>query len=78
PYRQAPEDIRHFFVRGPDGQMSPYSAFSTLEWRQAPVQLTRYNGQAAMQIQGSAAPGVSSGDALAAMEEMAAKLPPGT
>ena len=78
PYRQAPEDISNFFVRGPDGQMSPYSAFSTLEWRMAPVQLTRYNGQPAMQIQGAAAPGVSSGAALETMEQMADKLPPGT
>ncbi|UVO51509.1 efflux RND transporter permease subunit [Sphingomonas sp. SUN019] len=78
PYRMKPEDIGSFFVRGATGTMAPYSAFSTLSWAQAPVQLTRYNGQPAMQIQGAPAPGVSSGAAMEAMEEIQAKLPPGT
>lgn len=78
PYRLAPESIDDFFVRTPDGQMAPYSAFSTLSWAQAPVQLTRYNGQPAMQIQGSPAPGQSTGAAMEILEEMHAKLPPGT
>jgi HAE1 family hydrophobic/amphiphilic exporter-1/multidrug efflux pump len=58
--------------------MAPYTAFSTLSWAQAPVQLTRYNGQPAMELQGAPAPGVSTGDAMAAMEAIHAKLPPGT
>ena len=78
PYRLRPEDINAFFVRGANGQMAPYSAFSTLDWAQAPVQLTRYNGQPAMQLQGSPAPGESTGAALTAMEAIHAKLPPGT
>jgi multidrug efflux pump len=78
PYRLKPEDIGSFFVRGATGTMAPYTAFSTLSWSQAPVQLTRYNGQPAMQIQGAPAPGVSSGAAMEAMEEIHAKLPPGT
>ena len=77
PYRQAPEDIGDFYVRGSSGQMAPFSAFADLSWTKAPAQLTRYNGQAAMQLQGAAAPGVSTGDAMKAMEEMHAKLPPG-
>jgi hydrophobe/amphiphile efflux-1 (HAE1) family protein len=78
PYRLRPEDIGSFYVRGADGQMAPYNAFSTLEWAQAPVQLTRYNGQPAMQIQGSPAPGQSTGAAMKAMDAIHAKLPPGT
>ncbi|HEU0067577.1 MAG TPA: efflux RND transporter permease subunit [Sphingomonas sp.] len=78
PYRRAPENIGSFFVRGGSGQMSPFPAFSQLSWQQAPVQLTRYNGVPSMELLGAAAPGYSSGDALKAMEELHAKLPPGT
>ncbi len=78
PFRVKPEDINSFFVRGANGGMVPYAAFSTLEWANAPVQLTRYNGQPAMQVQGSPAPGQSTGAAMEAMEAIHAKLPPGT
>ena len=71
PYRLRPEDIASFYVRGEGGQMAPFTAFSTLDWANAPVQLTRYNGQPAMQIQGSPAPGVSTG---AAMDHIAEPL----
>ncbi|MGK6320081.1 efflux RND transporter permease subunit [Sphingomonas sp. DT-204] len=78
PYRQAPESLNDFYVRGATGTMAPFTAFSNLSWTQAPVQLTRYNGQPALQLQGGAAPGVSTGDAMTAMEAIHAKLPPGT
>ncbi|MCX8476277.1 MAG: efflux RND transporter permease subunit [Sphingomonas sp.] len=78
PYRRSPEDLANFYVRGANGAMAPFSAFATIRWVTAPVQLTRYNGQSAMQLQGGAAPGVSTGDAMAAMAEIHAKLPPGT
>ena len=79
PYRLRPEDFANLYVRGADGvSMAPFSAFATLKWANAPVQLSRYNGQPALQIQGSPAPGVSSGTAMEAMEEIQAKLPPGT
>lgn len=77
-YRQRPDDIGKLFVRSLNGEMTPFTAFSTLTWAKAPVQLTRYNGQPAMQIQGVPGAGLSSGDAIAAMEELQAKLPPGT
>jgi multidrug efflux pump len=77
-YRSSPEDLANFYVRGASGAMAPFSAFSTISWVKAPVQLTRYNGQSAMQLQGAPAPGVSTGDAMAAMAEIHAKLPPGT
>jgi len=78
PYRLAPEDIGDLYVRGASGQMVPFTAFSTLEWANAPVSLTRYNGQSAMQLQGAPGPGLSTGAAMEAMEEIHAKLPPGT
>ncbi len=78
PYRLAPEDIGKFFVRGASGTMAPYTAFSALRWENAPVQLTRFNGAPAMNLLGTAAPGYASGDAMKAIEDIHAKLPPGT
>jgi multidrug efflux pump len=78
PYRLTPEDLGKFYVRGTNGEMVPYTAFTTISWQQAPVQLTRYNGQPAMELLGTPAPGESSGTALKAMQEIQAKLPPGT
>jgi HAE1 family hydrophobic/amphiphilic exporter-1/multidrug efflux pump len=79
PYRQRPEDIQDLYVRGADGKsMAPFTAFSSLQWKNAPIQLSRYNGQPSLELQGAPAPGVSSGTAMKAMEEIQAKLPPGT
>jgi multidrug efflux pump len=78
-YRQQPDDIADLYVRGSDGQsMAPFTAFSTLKWANEPVQLSRYNGLPSLEIQGSPAPGVSSGTAMEAMAEIQSKLPPGT
>ena len=76
PYRLKPEDLANFYVRGNQGQMAPFSAFSTLSWKQAPAQLTRYNGLPSMEILGTPAPGVSSGAAMQAMIERLLKTPP--
>ena len=79
PYRLQPEDVSDLYVRGSDGKsMAPFTAFSNLKWANAPVQLSRYNGQPSLELQGSPAPGTSTGTAMKALEEMAAKLPPGT
>jgi hydrophobe/amphiphile efflux-1 (HAE1) family protein len=79
PYRQRPEDVQSLYVRGSDGKsMAPFTAFSTLKWANAPVQLSRYNGLPSLEIQGAPAPGVSTGTAMKAIEEIQAKLPPGT
>ncbi|HEX8381944.1 MAG TPA: efflux RND transporter permease subunit [Sphingomonas sp.] len=77
-YRQKPEDIGSLFVRGQGGAMVPFTAFATMRWENAPVQITRYNGSPAMELLGIPGPGYSSGDALRAMEELHTKLPPGT
>jgi HAE1 family hydrophobic/amphiphilic exporter-1/multidrug efflux pump len=77
PYRLTPENIGDFYVRGSTGTMAPFSAFSTLSWAQAPMQLTRYNGEPSMELLGQPAPGVSSGAAMKTMEELQAKVAPG-
>ena len=78
PYRVAPENIGSFYVRGAGGQMAPITAISDLSWTNGPVQLTRYNGQPAMQLQGAPAPGTSTGAAMNAMQAIHDKMPPGT
>lgn len=75
--RMTPQDLGRWYVRNADGQMVPFSAFATGHWTYGSPRLERYNGRPSMQIQGNAAPGMSTGDAMAAMEELAAQLPPG-
>jgi len=75
--RMVPEDLNKWFVRNTQGEMVPFSAFSTGEWIYASPRLERYNGLSSLNIQGMPAPGVSSGVAMAEMEKIAAKLPPG-
>ena len=77
PYRMLPNDISKWYVRNSSGEMVPFSAFATTSWDYAASNLERYNGVPAMNIQGSAGEGYSTGDAMAAMEELAAKLPNG-
>ena len=77
PFRMLPEDLDRWYVRNRNGEMVPFSAFSTGRWTYGPVRLERYNGMPAVEILGQPAPGVSSGDAMAAVEEIAAQLPPG-
>jgi hydrophobe/amphiphile efflux-1 (HAE1) family protein len=77
-YRSSPEAIENLYVRSANGAMAPFSAFATLSWKTAPVILSRYNGKPAMQLQGAAGEGQSTGDAMTAITEMQAKLPRGT
>jgi multidrug efflux pump len=77
PYRMMPEDIKRWHVRGKKGEMVPLSSFATAEWTMGSPRLERYNGVPAMQILGAPAPGKSSGQAMAAMEELAGQLPDG-
>ncbi|CAB3625976.1 Multidrug efflux pump subunit AcrB [Achromobacter pulmonis] len=71
------DDISRLHVRNLQGQMVPLSAFTTLKWSMGPPQLNRYNGFPSFTINGSAAPGHSSGEAMRAMEALAAELPRG-
>ncbi|MBS0307381.1 MAG: efflux RND transporter permease subunit, partial [Proteobacteria bacterium] len=76
-FRMTPEDFRLWSVRSNDGKMVPFSAFATSKWEYGSPRLERYNGVPAMEIQGEAAPGVSSGVAMSEIENLVAKLPPG-
>ncbi|MDP4029163.1 MAG: efflux RND transporter permease subunit [Gallionella sp.] len=75
--RRSEADLLRTAVRNKDGRMVRLSEFVRTKWVAGTTKLDRYNGLAAMKISGSTAPGVSSGEALAAMEEIARKLPPG-
>lgn len=75
--RTNPEDIGKWYVRNDAGNMISFDAFSSSEWQSGSPRLTRYNSLPSMNIQGSAAPGLSTGVAMDAMEEMVAKLPDG-
>jgi multidrug efflux pump len=75
--RMLPEDVLQLRVRNALGQMVPFSAFSTAKWVMGSPRLERYNGFPSVKIAGSAAPGKSTGDAMAEMEALAKKLPPG-
>ena len=77
PFRMKPEDLDRWYVRNAAGQMAPFSAFASSHWTIGSPRLERYNGLPAVSIQGAPAPGQSSGQAMQAMEAIAAKLPPG-
>jgi multidrug efflux pump len=75
PYRAAPEDLSQWYVRGSSGQMVPFSSFATMSWSTAPTSLSRFSGISSYEVQGQAAPGVSSGTAMTEMEKLAAQIP---
>ncbi len=76
-YRMLPEDIYKWYVSNKNGDMVPFSAFATARWQYGSPRLERYNGIPSMEILGQAAPGISTGEAMAEMEKMAAQLPAG-
>ncbi|UOM34016.1 efflux RND transporter permease subunit [Acuticoccus sp. I52.16.1] len=73
--RSAPEDLRLWRVSNDEGGLVPFANFATGNWRYGPQGLYRYNAIPAMQIQGSPAPGVTTGQAIAEVERLAADLP---
>jgi HAE1 family hydrophobic/amphiphilic exporter-1 len=77
PYRMLPEDLTRLYVRNNAGGMVPVSALASGRWRYASPRLERYNGFPALNFQGEAAEGRSTGDAMKAMEEIAMRLPHG-
>jgi HAE1 family hydrophobic/amphiphilic exporter-1 len=77
PYRMLPKDIEKLYVRNTAGKMVPFSSFASSHWTSGSPRLERFNGFPSMNIQGEAVPGKSSGEAMQAMEEIAAKLPQG-
>jgi len=77
PYRMKPGDIDRLYARNDTGKMVPLSALVSARWVYGSPRLERYNGFPALNFLGQAAPGYSSGEAMDAMEELAAELPTG-
>ncbi len=75
--RVGPEDFAKWYVRNNAGKMVPFSAFAQGHWVYGPAKLERFNGVPAVQIVGSTAPGVSTGQAMAIVQGLAQQLPPG-
>ncbi|WP_374441658.1 efflux RND transporter permease subunit [Pseudomonas panipatensis] len=75
--RMSPEDLEKWYVRNSQGQMVPFSAFATGKWSYGSPKLSRYNGVPAMEILGEPAPGRSTGEAMAAVEDIVKQLPKG-
>lgn len=75
--RMLPGDINKWYVRNNEGEMVPFSAFSSAKWQYGSPRLERYNGLPSMEIQGQAAAGRSTGEAMNLMEQLADKLPKG-
>ncbi|GLV22978.1 multidrug efflux RND transporter permease subunit [Sphingobium sp. TomMM35A] len=79
PYRALPTDIDNWQVRSAaTGEMVPFSAFATTHWEMGPTTVARFNGQSSYEIQGQAAPGASSGEAMDEMVRLQKQLPAGT
>ncbi|WP_260673620.1 efflux RND transporter permease subunit [Comamonas aquatica] len=77
PHRMLPQDIAKWSVRNKNGEMVPFSAFSTSYWAYGSPQLVRYNGAPAYELVGNAAPGVSSGVAMQIVESILRDMPNG-
>ena len=76
-FRQRPEDLDRWYVRNDKGEMVPFSAFCSTEWKFGSSRLERFNGLGAVNIQGAPAAGFTTGQAMLAMEEIAKALPHG-
>ena len=77
PYRRNPEDLARWYVRNATGQMVPYDAFATSSWTKGSPRLERYNANPSVDIQGAAAPGRSTGEAMSTMARLVSQLGPG-
>ncbi|MDH1428332.1 efflux RND transporter permease subunit [Comamonas aquatica] len=77
PQRMLPQDIAKWSVRNKNGEMVPFSAFSTSYWAYGSPQLVRYNGAPAYELVGNASPGVSSGVAMQIVESILRDMPNG-
>jgi hydrophobe/amphiphile efflux-1 (HAE1) family protein len=75
--RMQPDDISSWYVRTASGEMAPLDEIASTNWTYGPPQLQRFDGVPAFNIQGSAAPGLSSGVAMTAMEQLISQLPAG-
>jgi len=76
-FRRQPTDLDRWHVRNAAGEMVPFSAFASGRWTYGSPRLERYNGSAAVEVVGNAAPGVSTGTAMDTVDRLASALPRG-
>ncbi|EDS3767080.1 efflux RND transporter permease subunit [Salmonella enterica] len=76
-FRMLPGDINNLYVRSANGEMVPFSTFSSARWIYGSPRLERYNGMPSMELLGEAAHGRSTGEAMSLMENLASQLPNG-
>ncbi|EFT6637479.1 efflux RND transporter permease subunit [Salmonella enterica] len=76
-FRMLPGDINNLYVRSTNGEMVPFSTFSSARWIYGSPRLERYNGMPSMELLGEAAHGRSTGEAMSLMENLASQLPNG-
>ncbi|MBB3410800.1 multidrug efflux pump [Rhizobium sp. BK316] len=74
PFRMQPTDLNHWYARNNAGEMVPFSAFTTTQWVDGAPSLARFNAVSAIPLDGGAAPGVSSGEAMNEMEALTEQL----
>ncbi len=77
PYRMVPDDLYRWYVRSASGEMAPFSSFATYHWTLGPAKLERFNGVGSLELQGTPAPGKSSGTAMEEVERLFQQLPKG-
>ncbi len=75
-FRRFPTDVLNYYVKNEEGKMVPYSAFMTMKKRQGPNEITRYNLYNSAAIRAEPAVGYTSGDAIKAVQEVAAEVLP--
>ena len=76
PHRMMPDDLNKWYLRNSAGDMVPFSAFASSKWTYGSPQLERFDGVSSVNLQGSAAPGISSGEAMQEMEKLVAEMLP--
>ncbi len=76
-HRMTPDDLDKWYVRNQNDEMVAFRAFATTRWTSGSPKLERFNGQASLNIQGNPASGISSGEAMAEMENLVTQLPDG-
>ncbi|ENV56366.1 hypothetical protein F951_02725 [Acinetobacter soli CIP 110264] len=74
-YRSKPEDLSYWFVKNAQGQMTPFSQFSQVEWTGAPPLLERFMGYPSLEMEADAGNGASTGQAMQSLTQLVDKMP---